>query len=86
MITIDTGRELNRACNGGGGCIMVDKIAGAFVIWDSKNPYGPRLVFTRKEYADFRRLVRDDTWPRAIVRLVTTVVRLATLALREISG
>src|SRR5580698_4710101 len=47
--------ETEFRCNGGGGCVLVERIAGAFVIRDSKNPTQPGLVFSRKEYADFRR-------------------------------
>ena len=49
--------ETEFACNGGGGCVIVDRVAGAVVIRDSKNPYQPGLVFSRKEYVDFRRVV-----------------------------
>jgi hypothetical protein len=65
--------ETEFTCSGGGGCVIVERIAGAVVIRDSKNPYQPGLVFSRKEYAAFRRRVRGDTWPwllmQAVVRL-----------------
>jgi uncharacterized protein DUF397 len=62
--------ELSYICNGGGGCIMVERKAGCILIWDSKNPNGPRLVFSRKEYGDFRRRVRGDAWPRTMLRFM----------------
>jgi hypothetical protein len=61
-------------CNGGGGCVVVERVAGAVVIRDSKNPYQPGLVFSRKEYADFRRRVRDCSWPQVLLRLAKTAL------------
>jgi hypothetical protein len=68
-------RELAFRCNGGGGCVMVERAADDILIWDSKNPQGPRLSFSRKEYADFRRRVRDDAWPRVALRLLNSMLR-----------
>jgi Domain of unknown function (DUF397) len=67
--------ETKFRCNGGGGCVLVEHVAGAVVIRDSKNPYQPGLVFSRKEYADFRRRVRDGSWPRLLLRLVNSALR-----------
>ncbi|XVQ11132.1 DUF397 domain-containing protein [Spirillospora sp. CA-255316] len=50
--------EFEYQCNVNG-CIIVERVAGAVVIRDSKNPYQPGLVFSRREYADFRRRVRN---------------------------
>jgi hypothetical protein len=86
MIESENWPEFGFACNGGGGCVIVEKIAGAIVIRDSKNPAQPGLVFSKKEYADFRRRLREDTWPRVAVRFLTSLLRLATLGLRQISG
>ncbi len=67
--------ETELKCNGGGGCVVVERLAGAIVIRDSKNPYQPGLVFSRKEYADFRRRIRDDPWPRVLLRLLNVALR-----------
>ncbi len=67
--------ETEFACSGGGGCVLVESVAGAVVIRDSKNPYQPGLVFSRKEYAAFRRRVRDGSWPRLLLRLVKSALR-----------
>jgi hypothetical protein len=67
--------ETEFRCNGGGGCVLVERVAGAVVIRDSKNPYQPGLVFSRKEYAAFRRRVRDGSWPRLLLRLVNSALR-----------
>ena len=64
-------------CNGGGGCVVAEHVAGMVILRDSKNPYQPGLVFSRKEYAAFRRRVIGDSWPRLTVRLLTRLTRLA---------
>jgi hypothetical protein len=67
--------ETEFRCNGGGGCVVVvERVAGAVVIRDSKNPYQPGLVFSRKEYVDFRRRVRDGSWPHLLLRLAKTAL------------
>jgi len=71
-------REFAFACNGGGGCVVVEHIAGAVVIRDSKNPHQPGLVFSRREYADFRRRVQGDSW-------LATALRYAASALRSVA-
>ncbi|GAA2078590.1 DUF397 domain-containing protein [Actinomadura alba] len=60
--------EFDFRCDGGG-CVIVERVAGAVVIRDSKNPYQPGLVFSRKEYADFRRRVRNGrgAWLRGLI-------------------
>ncbi|MFC0039513.1 DUF397 domain-containing protein [Actinomadura rayongensis] len=76
--------EFNFRCNGGG-CVIVERIAGAVVIRDSKNPYQPGLVFSRKEYADFRRRVRKGrgAWLREFaVQSVQFILQSAQLAVR----
>ncbi|MFC4050617.1 DUF397 domain-containing protein [Actinomadura syzygii] len=67
MFESDDWPETNFRCNGGGGCVIVEKIAGAVVIRDSKNPYQPGLVFSRKEYAQFRRRVRGGASARVLL-------------------
>lgn len=74
----DTWQELNFRCDSRD-CIIVERAGGDIIIWDSKNPSGPRLLFSPKEYADFRRRVRGDAWPRATLKLVTSALRRASL-------
>ena len=56
MIESEAWKEFDFQC-GGGACVIVEKTAGSVVIRDSKNPALPGLVFTKREYADFRRRV-----------------------------
>lgn len=70
--------ETNFRCSGGGGCVIVERLAGAIVIRDSKNPTQPGLVFSRKEYADFRRRVRGGSWLRVVSGMLKTVLRYVT--------
>ncbi|HUN32411.1 MAG TPA: DUF397 domain-containing protein [Trebonia sp.] len=72
--------ETEYSCDGGGGCVMVRRVAGAIVIWDSKNPYQPGLVFSRKEYAQFRSRVLGDSWPRTAVRIIAGLAKVALQA------
>jgi hypothetical protein len=75
--------ETKFACNGGAGCVIVERVAGAVVIRDSKNPYQPGLVFSRREYADFRRRVRGGAWPTLLVQMA---VRLWKVTLQHMLG
>jgi Domain of unknown function (DUF397) len=75
-------QEFTLTCNGGGGCVVVERIAGAVVIRDSKNPYQPGLVFSGKEYADFRRRVQTDSWSVTMPRRAASVLRSVALILR----
>jgi hypothetical protein len=59
MTTSDAWQEFSFRCDVGG-CVLVEEIAGAIVIRDSKNPALPGLVFSRSEYADFCRRVRSN--------------------------
>jgi hypothetical protein len=77
--------EFGFACNGGGGCVVVEHVAGAVVIRDSKNPYQPGLVFSRRECADFRRRVQGGSWPRSVLRCAVSVLRAAALILRHVA-
>jgi Domain of unknown function (DUF397) len=85
MIENNTGREFELKCNGGAGCVIVEKAGGCIVIRDSKNPTQPGLVFSKKEYADFRRRVRDDTWFRAALGFMGSLLSLLVLGLRQIT-
>lgn len=76
--------EFRLACNGGGGCVVVEHIAGAVVIRDSKNPQQAGLVFSRREYAAFRRRVRGGSWSRAILQFAASVLRSAALIIRQV--
>jgi hypothetical protein len=74
-------------CNGGAGCVIVEEIAGAVVIRDSKNLLTqPGLVFSRKEYADFRRRVRGGSTARTILQSVASMLRSAALIVRHVLG
>jgi hypothetical protein len=64
------------ACNGGG-CVIAERMAGMVILRDSKNPYQPGLVFSRKEYAAFRRRIVGDSWPRLTARLLARLAKLA---------
>jgi hypothetical protein len=77
--------ELDFRCNAGG-CVIVEKMAEAVVIKDSKNPALPGLVFSRREYADFRRRVQGDTWPRTALQLATFPLRQARNGWRRVTG
>jgi hypothetical protein len=84
MINSNNWPEFGFACNGGAGCVIVERIAGAIVIRDSKNPAQPGLVFSKKEYADFRRRVRDASWWRAWLRFLAWLLREMSAMLRII--
>jgi hypothetical protein len=44
---------------GGGACVEVRQVGGGIWVRDSKDPEGPRLAFTRAEWAAFVAGVRD---------------------------
>jgi hypothetical protein len=74
--------EFEFMCNGGGGCVIVERIAEAIVIRDSKNPTQPGLVFSKREYAAFRRRVVNASWRRAWPWLAAWVLRVISMVLR----
>jgi len=86
MVDSENWPEFRFACNGGGGCVIVQRIAGAIVIRDSKNPTQPGLVFSKKEYAAFRRRVVNAPWRRAWPRLVAWALRVTDAVLRSVTG
>ncbi len=86
MIQNENWRELEFRCNGGAGCVITERVGGCIVIRDSKNPTQAGLVFSKREYADFRRRVRGDTRSRAVLRFATSLLRMAAVALRQIVG
>jgi Domain of unknown function (DUF397) len=75
--------EFTFACNGGGGCVVVEHIAGVVVIRDSKNPYQPGLIFSQSEYTDFRRRVRGGSLTQRMLRCVASTLRSVALMLRQ---
>ena len=77
--------EFEFVCNGGGGCVIVEHIAGAVVIRDSKNPTQPGLVFSRREYAAYRRRVAHAAWRRAWPWLVAWALRVTDTVLRSVT-
>ena len=76
--------EFGFACNGGGGCVLVERIAGVVVIRDSKNPTQPGLVFSMREYNAFRRRVLASSWPSRMLQYAASVLRSITVILRVI--
>lgn len=86
MIENETWQEFKFRCNGGAGCVIVEKVAGCIVMRDSKNPTQPGLIFSKKEYADFRRRVRGENWPRTAQQFLTSMLRLVVVGLRQLVG
>jgi hypothetical protein len=43
-------------------------------------------VFSRKEYADFRRRVRGGSWPRILLRYAASALRSVALILQYAKG
>ena len=79
----DSWPELRR-CNGGGGCVQVDNIAGCFVLRDTKNPMQPGLVFSRAEYMAFRNRLRGDSRARSTQQYAASMLRSLALILQDI--
>ena len=84
MVDNEKWPEFEFACNGGGGCVIVERIAGAIVIRDSKNPTQAGLVFSKKEYAAFRRRMTEARrpWPWFVEwmpRLISMLLRYITV-------
>lgn len=73
-----------RACNGGGGCVLVEYIAGCYVVRDTKNPQQAGLVFSRAEWAAFRRRIQDSSSGRNMLQSVASALRSVALILRDI--
>jgi hypothetical protein len=46
--------------SGNGQCVEVAHLDRIVAVRDSKNPGGPKLVFTRHEWASFIRGLKDD--------------------------
>jgi hypothetical protein len=74
--------EFNFRCDTHG-CLIVEMTAAGVVIRDSKDPALPGLVFSKREYADFRRRVRGDTWSRLALLSVTSRLRLPWIGRRR---
>jgi hypothetical protein len=76
MIENDSWPEVNSAkCNGGGGCLVVRKVAGLYVLEDTKTDQC--LVFSKREYRSFRRQVLEGYWPQVLLRLLKQALPLA---------
>lgn len=86
MIDSDKWPEFGLVCNGGGGCVIVERVAGAIVIRDSKNPTQPGLVFSKKEYAAFRRRMVDAPWQRTWLRFTACLLRVVSAVLPSITA
>lgn len=79
MIENDGWPEVNATkCNGGGGCLVVRKVAGLYVLEDTKTRQC--LVFSKREYRSFRRQVVEGYWPRVLLRLLKQALPLAQAA------
>lgn len=71
----DSWPEVGAKCSGGGGCMVVTKMAGVYVVRDTKTDQ--RLVFSKQEYAAHRRQILEGSWPRVLLRLVRQARLLA---------
>jgi hypothetical protein len=58
MEAIERWRKSSYSGNGGGNCVEVALVAGGIAVRDSKNPDGPRLIFTPAEWEAFTAGVR----------------------------
>ncbi|MGH3278113.1 MAG: hypothetical protein ACRDNW_03145 [Trebonia sp.] len=67
--------EVGAKCSSGGGCMVVTKTAGVYVISDTKT--GQCLVFGEQEYAEHRRQILEDRRSRVLLRLLKQAVLLA---------
>ena len=86
MIDSDKWPEFGFVCNGGGGCVIVEHVAGAIVIRDSKNPTQPGLVFSKKEYAAFRRRMVDASSRRIWLRFTACLLHVVSAVLPSIAA
>jgi hypothetical protein len=75
MTENDGWREVGAKCSSGGGCMTVTKVAGVYVIRDTKTDQC--LVFSEQEYADHRRQILDGSWPQLLLRLLRHALALA---------
>ena len=94
MTENDGWREIGAKCSSGGGCMVVTKMAGVYVVRDTKTDQC--LVFSKHEYAAHRRQVLEGSWPQVLLRLLRQthlvaqstrcVLRLARYLLGRICG
>jgi hypothetical protein len=82
MTEKDDWPEVGLACNGGAGCVVVERIADVIVIRDSKNPAQAGLVFGKKEYEEFRHRVRGSSRSRAILQFIASALRSVAMIVR----
>lgn len=74
-MTENTVRPQTRSrCSGGGGCVIVEKLAGTFVVRDSKNPYQPGLVFSPQEWDDFLRSMTGHSRVPMVIQIAKAVL------------
>ncbi|HWG65464.1 MAG TPA: hypothetical protein VG253_27590 [Streptosporangiaceae bacterium] len=67
--------EVGAKCSSGGGCMVVTKTAGVYVVRDTKT--GQCLVFGKQEYAEHRRQILEGRRSRVLLRLLKQAVLLA---------
>jgi hypothetical protein len=70
--------EVGAKCSSGGGCMIVTKTAGVYVVRDTKT--GQCLVFGEQEYAEHRRQILEGRRSRFLLRLLKQAVLLAQSA------
>jgi len=70
--------EVGAKCSSGGGCMIVTKTAGVYVVRDTKT--GQCLVFGEQEYAEHRRQILEGRRSRVLLPLLKQAVLLAQSA------
>ena len=51
-------RKAARSTNNGGHCVEIASTNGIIAVRDSKNPHGPVLTFTRREWHEFTATIK----------------------------
>jgi len=67
--------EVGARCSSGGGCMVVTKTAGVYVVKDTKT--GQCLVFGEQEYAEHRRQILEGRQSGVLLRLLKQAMLLA---------
>jgi hypothetical protein len=67
--------EVGAKCSSGGGCMIVTKTAGVYVVRDTKTDQC--LVFGEQEYAEHRRQILEGRRSRVLLRFLKQAVLLA---------
>jgi hypothetical protein len=68
-------REVGARCSSGGGCMVVTKTAGVYVVRDTKTDQC--LVFGEQEYAEHRRQILESRRSPILPRLLKQAVLIA---------